>query len=77
MDKGFDGSIESVSFNLFAATWNMGEGEPPGPAELSQWLVKGYQIYSIAVQECMHLELLIKNAQSCLGEKFQVFIVFG
>ena len=55
--------LESVSFDIFTSTWNMGEGEPPNHEELRNWIVKGYQIYAIAIQECMHLELLLENLQ--------------
>ncbi|KAF1328399.1 Phosphatidylinositol 3, partial [Globisporangium splendens] len=40
--------------SLFVSTFNMGEGKL-SKAELLKWIPRGYDIYVIGVQECLHL----------------------
>ena len=50
MMKGVE---EIPSLKLFTATWNMGESEPP--KDISPFIIKGYDMYVIGVQECEYV----------------------
>jgi hypothetical protein len=36
--------------SIFVGTWNIGDAQPP--KDLSAWMLPGFDIYAISVQEC-------------------------
>lgn len=59
----------SVSeLHIFTGTWNMAETEPP--RTLPDWVGQDYDIYAIAVEECMALDSIRNSLQTIIGSSY-------
>jgi hypothetical protein len=67
---GLAPEVTRDEISLFAATWNVGEAQPPATEALASWLPQGRAVYLIGLQECLDTRAWAKALGAALGSGY-------